>query len=79
MVMINPDLFERIEKNRNTIHEAVRATYSTFVKNGQVYFQIDTYGSTVREMRDKVSQSIQLDKQMAAILVDMLRATFHLD
>jgi len=79
MVMLNPVLFERIDKYRNTIHKPVRATYTTFVENGQVYFQIDTYGTAEREMPEKVSQSLQLDKQMAAILVDMLRTEFQLD
>lgn len=43
------------------------------------YFQIDTYGTAERVMPEKASQSIQLEKEMAEVLVAMLRREFHID
>ena len=42
------------------------------------YFQIDTYGSSTREMKDKISQSIQVDKEMAKELIKLLMDTFEI-
>lgn len=79
MAKLNLDQFDKIEKYRNTVHEPARASYTSFIKNGQTFFQIDTYGTAERNMPDKVSQSIQFDKQMAASLIDILRKEFQLD
>jgi hypothetical protein len=63
---------ERREKARNTIQDSVRATYCTFGKNGQKFFQIDTYGTNERENLDVPSQIIQFDKAFAKKLVSIL-------
>lgn len=72
MALITADKFDRIEKNRNNVHKPVTATFSVFEINGKKYFQIDTYGTSERLMPDKVSQSIQFDKEMAKRLIDIL-------
>lgn len=54
------------------------ATYSTFDSYGEHYVQIDTYGRSDREQPGKISQSIQLDKEMASYLVDLLKREFDL-
>ena len=42
------------------------------------YVQIDTYGSPTREMKDKLSQSIQVDKEMAKELIKLMVDTFDI-
>lgn len=43
---------------------------------GSKLFQLSTYGSDERESEPKVSQTVQLDKEIAAQLVARLRETF---
>lgn len=47
------------------IHKPIKATYTIFEEDGKTIFQIDTYGSPEREMPEKISQSFQVDKEMA--------------
>lgn len=54
------------------IHEAVEASYFAFVKDGQTYLQIDTYGSPNRKISGKVSQSIQFGPEAIALLRDVI-------
>ncbi|HAG10719.1 MAG TPA: methionyl-tRNA formyltransferase [Desulfotomaculum sp.] len=79
MALLHPSSFDKIEKYRNMVHKPATASYTVFNVNGQTFFQIDTYGTKERVMPDKVSQSIQLDKNMAELLVKMLCYEFHLD
>ena len=67
-----------IQKERNTIHQEVQASYTVFEKDGKQFFQIDTYGRDNRMMPEKISQSIQIDKEMAGQLVNLLKQTFKL-
>ena len=78
MALIQPEQFNKIDKYRNTVHKPAIATFTVFEKSGQKYFQIDTYGTAERAMPEKVSQSIQLDKSMAKILLDILKREFSL-
>jgi hypothetical protein len=78
MALINAEQFNRIEKNRNTIHKPVAATFTVFKKDGHKYFQIDTYGTAERVMLEKVSQSIQLNKSTAEKLINILQNEFSL-
>ena len=63
MAQISLDNIKKIEKNRNTIHEKVHAAYTVFEMDGEKYVQIDTYGRIDRENPEKISQSIQFDKE----------------
>lgn len=76
MAQISLDSIKRIEKNRNTVHEKVHTTYTVFEQEGKKYVQIDTYGRIDREHPEKISQSIQLDKEAAAFLIDILLKEF---
>ena len=67
-----------IEKNRNTVHDCVYATYSVFNAGGERYFQLDTYGRADRQKPGKVSQSLQLNEKTAKFLVGLLQREFHL-
>ncbi len=76
MARIEEKRLKKIEKERNQIHDVVGATYTTFEKDGELYFQLDTYGKDGRLMPDKISQSIQIDKKMAKKLIELLQDTF---
>jgi len=78
MALLQSKFFKHIEKERCTEHEPAEATYTKFSKNGRSFFQIDTYGTRKRRSKGKISQSIQVDKEMAEVLVSKLRETFGL-
>lgn len=78
MALVTKDNLTKIDKDRNTVHNKVRATYTTFTSSGEKYLQIDTYGSPNRELKDKISQSIQIDKEMAKELMKILIDTFDI-
>ena len=76
MAQINLKNFKRIDKQRNAVHDRVYTTYTVFEEGGEKYFQIDTYGSVHRENPGKISQSIQLDRNTAQYLVNLLTQEF---
>lgn len=78
MAQINLKNIEKIEKNRNTIHDKVFTTYTVFDMAGERYAQIDTYGKIDRENPEKISQSIQFDKQTAEFIVELLKNEFDM-
>ena len=63
--------------DRNSIHDAIDASYTTFERDGRKFLQIDSYGRAEREAPGKKSQSLQLDKKSARELFDMLRDFFQ--
>ena len=77
MAQIDIETIEKLHKDRNTVHEKVYATYSTFNSCGKHYVQIDTYGRSDREQPGKISQSIQLDEKSARYLFDLLKAEYN--
>ena len=79
MAPITKENIEKIDKERNSVHGKVRASYTYFQNGGKTIFQIDTYGSTTREQKDKISQSIQLDSESAKKLIKILAAVFNID
>ena len=79
MAQIDLNNLKRLDKNRNTIHEKVFATYTVFQKDAAKYLQIDTYGKTDRENPEKISQSFQVDRQVAEFLVNLLSSEFDID
>ncbi|MCM3093043.1 MULTISPECIES: hypothetical protein [unclassified Cytobacillus] len=77
--IIGDELF-KINKSRNLIHQNVDCSFSTFFDNkGNKYFQLDTYGSNIREFKGKISQSLQLDKETAKILISILNEEFNIN
>ena len=78
MAQINAATMDRLDKQRNSVHEEAPATYTVFSENGETYFQIDTYGRTDREHPEKISQSIQLNKDSARRIAKLLIDTFDL-
>ena len=79
MARINLDTIEKLNKDRNTVHTPVTATYTMFdTVDGEHYVQINTYGKNDREIPGKASQSIQFDKESEKFLVDLLKKEFDL-
>jgi hypothetical protein len=74
MALLSPNKINRVEKDRNSIHQEVECTYTTFIdKDGNKYIQFDTYGSQNRKIKDKVSQSIQLNEKAAMKLIQIIK------
>ena len=73
MALVRIDEMRRRDKERNSAHQTVQATYTVFSENGTRYFQLDTYGASDRAYPEKVSQSFQIDEAGARSLVELLR------
>ncbi len=79
MAQISLERIKKIEKYRNTVHDKVYTTYTVFEMNGKKYVQFDMYGRIVRENPEKISQTIQLDKETAQYLVNILCKEFDIN
>ena len=69
--------FEHKSMDRNSIHDGIDATYTTFERDGRKFVQIDSYGRAEREMPGKKSQTIQFDEKSARELFDILSDCFR--
>ena len=78
MAQISLASIRKVGKTRNSVHEKVHATYTVFDLDGERYVQIDTYGRIDRENPEKISQSIQIDKDAAKFLIEVLEKEFSL-
>lgn len=78
MALIEKMKFSKITKDRIRVHEPAEATYSVFSDGNNTYFQIDTYGSDSRKDKGKISQSIQIDKETALELIQILQKELNL-
>jgi HNH endonuclease len=68
---------ELSNKERQSVHRPTRCLYTIVeAPGGERYLQLDTVGSDDREFPEKVSQSIQFDRQAAGQLLQVLRRTF---
>ena len=65
--------FQHVKSDRNGVHKPVLCGWRTFDADGQRILQLDTYGSDDRQIPNKVSQSLQLNRESAAILLDLIR------
>ena len=70
--------FKAAEMSRNSVHDEISATYSTFVHKGEKFLQIDSYGREEREVPGKKSQTVQLDAEGAKALVAILKLEFRI-
>ncbi len=78
MAQISLESIKKTDKHRNFIHDKVHTTYTVFELDGKKYVQLDTYGRINRENPEKISQSIQLDRETAKYLVNILCEEFGL-
>ena len=70
MAQIDIKTIEKLQKERNTVHEKVYATYSTFDSYGEHYVQIDTYDVAIENSREKqVSQFSWIKKWLPFWLI----------
>jgi hypothetical protein len=69
--------FTPITTRRTRVHRTrVECGYATVEVAGQRYLQLETYGSDERQIPGKVSQTLQLDADVAAELLRVLARTF---
>jgi hypothetical protein len=71
--------FTHKHMERNSLHEEIDATYTTFERDGRILLQIDSYGRDNRQIPGKKSQCIQLDRTGAMALYRILKREFALD
>jgi hypothetical protein len=72
MAIVRDLRFQSLE--RETEHSEASATYTVVsTPDGQIYLQIDTYGSANREMPGKKSQSIRFSPTAIIQLKEILR------
>ncbi|MEM8878432.1 MAG: methionyl-tRNA formyltransferase [Pseudomonadota bacterium] len=76
MALIKKFTEKRME--RVSLHKPIDATYTPFEFDGRKLFQLDSYGSTERQIPGKKSQSIQLDEDSARTLHRLLAQHFNL-
>lgn len=77
MAKLEINRISKIEKNSH-LHDSSECTYNVFQDGTEKYIQFDTYGSDKRKFRNKVSQSIQFDKETAALKINILKKEFNL-
>jgi hypothetical protein len=66
---------EAARLDRDAPHKAVRCTFSIVTgESGERYLQLDTYGSSVRKLRDKKSQSLRFTSDAVSQLMAIIRA-----
>jgi hypothetical protein len=68
---------EPTQKERTNIHRPTRCVYCVVEDgDGAKFIQLDTMGSDDREIADKVSQSIQFNRQAAEQLLAIMKQAF---
>lgn len=66
---------KRISRNSRVQVEA-DCTYNSFIQAGQKYLVLCTYGSKDREYKGTVSQSLQLDRDSAKQLYEIIKSEY---
>lgn len=68
--------FRSVTSDTERVHGPVICGYRTFVIDGERFLQLDTYGSSERQIPDKISQSLQLDTDSARELLRIIKGAF---
>ncbi|MGV9250836.1 hypothetical protein [Streptomyces sp. NPDC003697] len=68
--------FQTTSSDTQRVHGPVICGYRSFTSGGRRILQLDTYGSTDRQIPDKISQSIQLDADGARELLRIIAESF---
>lgn len=66
----------RVAANSKRHPTEVDAEWTLVRDSGGPYFQLSTFGSDDRKLERKMSQTVQLDRQMATDLVSAIREAF---
>lgn len=75
MAYIN-EFFESKSATTSRPHTTCSCGWKVVEREGVKVLQLDTYGSDVRKDQGTVSQSIQLDRTQAQVLLSIIRTTF---
>lgn len=68
---------ERSDRSSGKVHAETFCEATVFrASAGDLYLQLDTYGSATRKMPNKVSQSLQLNRDGARVLKALLESAF---
>lgn len=70
------DEFTSVPSTASSLHGPVLCGWRVFDTEGKRILQLDTYGSQDRQIRGKVSQSIQIDRESAGTLLKLIRDAF---
>ena len=73
--------FKKHDRSANSVHEIAPATFQTFKKNGEKYFQLDTYdiGYDISGLSLKQSKhKLQFDKETARKFINLLKKEFDI-
>ncbi len=65
-------------QNRVSKHKDAETIYFSTEINGEKIFQLSTLGSSTREVKGAVSQTLQFDKNSAIELIEILKKEFEL-
>lgn len=68
--------FQHAGSDKGGIHEPVTCGWRVFGSGPETILQLDTYGAAGRKYPGKISQSIQLDREGAAALIELIRQAF---
>lgn len=68
--------FHHVAAEKNGLHKPVSCGWRAFRVGEKSILQLDTYGSADRRIPNKVSQSIQIDREGASELIRLIRDTF---
>jgi len=78
MAKVTFERLKKVNKEHTYLHEKVDSTFSVYDVEGKKLFQLDTYGKNSRKLNGKISQSIQIDRVDAVLLIDLLKTTFDI-
>ena len=68
---------EKVQLDRDSKHTEVNSTYCVVQDaDGNKFLQIDTYGSAVRKIPGKKSQSIRFSTEAIAQLLNIIKQEF---
>ena len=63
--------FEELDLKMNARHSETHGGWSIQGQDGEMFLQINTFGSNDREMPEKVSQSLRLSKEAVQQLAEL--------
>lgn len=79
MALLTKASLHREDRSNSKVHKPVSGTFTCFIgEDGERYFQVDTFGSEDRKIPNKVSQSLQIDRETAIELIEILKREFKI-
>lgn len=68
---------EKLEKEKHNVHAKAPCTYSIIIdEQGRRYLQIDAYGSDQRQIKGKISYTMQFNEDSARRLKGLIGEVF---